>query len=133
MSNQSKVPADLRYTKDHEWARREGELVRIGITDYAQEHLGDVVMVELPKLGQTLTAHKTFGTVESPKSVSDLFAPISGEVREVNQALDASPEKINADCYGDGWICAVVPSDAAELEALMSPADYEAFLAGLEQ
>ena len=128
----SKVPTDLRYTKDHEWARQEGELVRIGITDYAQEHLGDVVMVELPKVGQEISAHKVFGTVESPKSVSDLFAPVSGAVREVNAALDSSPEKINADCYGEGWICAVAASDPQELETLMDAAAYEAFLASLD-
>lgn len=128
----SKVPTDLRYTKDHEWARKDGDTVRIGITDYAQEHLGDVVMVELPKVGQALTAHKAFGTVESPKSVSDLFAPISGTVSEVNDALDANPEKINADCYGDGWICAITPTDAAELDGLMDAAAYEAFLASLD-
>ena len=128
----SKVPSDLRYTKDHEWARNEGGAVRIGITDYAQEHLGDVVMVELPKVGQALTAHKAFGTVESPKSVSDLFAPISGVVAAVNDALDANPEKINADSYGDGWICVITPADAAELDGLMDAAAYEAFLASLD-
>jgi len=128
----SKVPNDLRYTKDHEWARKEGDAVRIGITDYAQEHLGDVVMVELPRVGQALTAHKAFGTVESPKSVSDLFAPISGTVSAVNDALDANPEKINADCYGDGWICAITPADPAEVDGLMDAAAYEAFLASLD-
>ena len=128
----SKVPSDLRYTKDHEWARNEGGAVRIGITDYAQEHLGDVVMVELPKVGQALTAHKAFGTVESPKSVSDLFAPISGKVTAVNDALDANPEKVNADCYGDGWICVITPADATELDGLMDAAAYEAFLASLD-
>lgn len=128
----SKVPADLRYTKDHEWAARAGSVVRVGITDYAQEHLGDVVMVELPKVGQTLTAHKAFGTVESPKSVSDLFAPISGRVAAVNDALDANPEKVNGDCYGDGWICEIEGADAAEFDQLMDAAAYEAFLATLD-
>ncbi len=128
----SKVPADLRYTKDHEWARKDGDVVRVGITDYAQEHLGDVVMVELPKVGQSLAAHKVFGTVESPKSVSDLFAPISGTISAVNDALDANPEKVNSDCYGDGWICAITPSDAGELDALMDADAYAALLASLD-
>lgn len=128
----SKVPTDLRYTKDHEWARKDGDAVYVGITDYAQEHLGDVVMVELPKVGQSLAAHKVFGTVESPKSVSDLFAPISGTVAAVNDALDAHPEKVNSDCYGEGWICAITASDAAELDGLMDAAAYTALLASLD-
>lgn len=128
----SKVPSDLRYTKDHEWARKDGDVVRVGITDYAQEHLGDVVMVELPKLGQSLAAHKVFGTVESPKSVSDLFAPLSGTVSAVNDALDANPEKVNSDCYGDGWVCALSGTDPAEFEALMDAEAYTAFLASLD-
>jgi len=128
----SKVPTDLRYTKDHEWARQEGKLVRVGITDYAQGHLGDIVMVDLPKVGQALTSHKPFGAVESPKSVSDLFAPVSGLVSAINEALEASPETINSDCYGEGWVCTVAPSDTAELDKLMDATAYTAYLAGLE-
>ncbi len=100
----SKIPTDLQYTKDHEWARVEDGVVTVGITDYAQSHLGDVVMVELPQVGASLQHGKAFGTVESPKSVSDLYAPISGTVAAVNNVLDANPEKVNADRYGDGWI-----------------------------
>ncbi len=128
----SKVPADLRYTKDHEWARKEGDVVRVGITDYAQEHLGDVVMVELPKVGLAISAHKVFGTVESPKSVSDLFAPITGSVTSANDGLDANPEKVNADCYGDGWICTIAPADPAEFDGLMDATAYEAYLSSLD-
>jgi glycine cleavage system H protein len=128
----SKIPAELKYTKDHEWARVEGNLVVVGITDYAQDHLGDVVMVELPKVGQAVSAHKAFGTVESPKSVSDLFAPVSGKVTRINGALDDTPEKVNQDCYGDGWICEIEVSDPAELGALLDATAYEAFLATLD-
>lgn len=128
----SKIPAELKYTKDHEWAKVDGNLVVVGITDYAQDHLGDVVMVELPKVGQAVTAHKAFGTVESPKSVSDLFAPVSGKVTRINGALDDNPEKVNQDCYGDGWICEIEVSDASELGALLDAAAYEAFLATLD-
>lgn len=128
----AKIPADLKYTKDHEWARVEGSRVVVGITDYAQDHLGDVVMVELPKVGQDVGAHKAFGTVESPKSVSDLFAPVSGKVAAVNGALDDHPEKVNEDCYGEGWICAIEVADPAELDALLDAAAYEAFLGTLD-
>lgn len=128
----SKIPQDLKYTKDHEWARVEGNLVTVGITDYAQDHLGDVVMVELPKVGQALTAHKPFGTVESPKSVSDLFAPVSGKVTRINGALDDNPEKVNQDCYGEGWVCTLEVSDTTELDGLLDASAYEAFLATLD-
>ncbi len=128
----SKVPADLKYTKDHEWARIAGNLVVVGITDYAQDHLGDVVMVELPKVGTSVTAHKAFGSVESPKSVSDLFAPVTGKVTRVNSALDDNPEKVNGDCYGDGWVCEIEASDTSELDALLDAAAYEAYLGTLD-
>src|SRR2546427_4849549 len=98
------IPADLRYTKEHEWAKREGDKVRVGITHFAQEQLGDVVFVELPKVGTKVTSHKTFGVVESVKAVSDLYAPISGEVLETNTALTKTPEVVNRDPYGQGWI-----------------------------
>src|SRR5207247_2767464 len=98
------VPADLRYTKEHEWAKLEGDRARIGITAFAQEQLGDVVFVELPKVGARVTAMQTFGVVESVKAVSDLFAPVSGEVVEVNSTLTKKPETVNADPYGDGWM-----------------------------
>ncbi len=127
------IPTDLKYTKDHEWARVEDGVVTVGITDYAQSHLGDVVMVELPQVGASLQHGKAFGTVESPKSVSDLYAPISGTVAAVNNVLDDNPEKVNADPYGDGWIVKIALGDAAELGQLLDAAAYEAHLAALDQ
>src|SRR5688500_1823086 len=103
----SEIPADLRYTREHEWAKREGNRVRVGITAYAQEQLGDVVFVELPKVGSTVTAHQTFGVVESVKAVSDLFAPVSGEVIEVNGELAQSPQTVNQEPYARGWMLLV--------------------------
>ena len=123
------IPADLRYTKEHEWAKREGDRVRIGITAYAQEQLGDVVFVELPKVGAKVTAHQTFGVVESVKAVSDLFAPVSGEIVEVKGDLPTAPQTVNQDPYGRGWMLVVKPSDAAEFDQLMTAQQYEAFLA----
>jgi glycine cleavage system H protein len=123
------VPAELKYTKEHEWAKREGERIRVGITEYAQEQLGDVVFVELPKVGAKVTAHKAFGVVESVKAVSDLFAPISGEVVEINAELPQKPETVNKDPYGKGWMIVVKPSSAAEWDQLLSAQQYEKFLA----
>src|SRR5438445_8091495 len=108
------VPSDLKYTREHEWAKREGDRVRVGITAFAQEQLGDVVFVELPKVGARVTALKTFGVVESVKAVSDLFAPVSGEVVEVNAELATKPETVNADPYGQGWMIVVKVADAKE-------------------
>jgi len=125
----SNVPADLRYTREHEWARQEGGRVRVGITAYAQEQLGDVVFVELPKVGAKVTAHQAFGVVESVKAVSDLFAPVSGEVVEVNAELGQKPETVNADPYGKGWMLVVAPSDANQWNALLTAAQYEEFVA----
>jgi glycine cleavage system H protein len=121
-------PNDRRYTKDHEWARPEGDLVVVGITQYAQESLGDIVFAELPKAGATLAAGQTFGVVESTKAVSDLFAPISGTVVESNDAVVSSPESVNADPHGAAWLVKVKPSNAAEFEALMTADQYAAFL-----
>jgi len=121
------VPADLRYTREHEWAKIEGDRARIGITDFAQEQLGDVVFVELPKVGARVSAMQTFGVVESVKAVSDLFAPLSGEVVEVNAELGKKPETVNVDPYGQGWMIAVRTADPKEVDALMSAADYEKF------
>jgi glycine cleavage system H protein len=126
----SKVPAELRYTKEHEWAKVEGDRVRIGITAFAQEQLGDVVFVELPKVGAKVSAMKTFGVVESVKAVSDLFAPVSGEVVDVNAELPKKPETVNSDPYGQGWMIVVKLANAKELEALLSAADYEKLIAG---
>jgi glycine cleavage system H protein len=123
------VPAELKYTTEHEWAKREGSLVRIGITHYAQEQLGDVVFVELPKVGARVTAHQSFGVVESVKAVSDLFAPVTGEVVEINDALPKKPEVVNQDPYGQGWMIAVKPSNPAEWDGLLSAQQYEQHLA----
>jgi len=123
------VPADLRYTKEHEWAKLEGDKARIGITAFAQEQLGDVVFVELPKMGTKVTAMKTFGVVESVKAVSDLYAPLSGEVVEINAELPKKPEVVNADPYGQGWMIVVKLANAKEWDSLMSAADYEKLVA----
>jgi glycine cleavage system H protein len=125
----SNVPADLRYTREHEWAKIEGDRARIGITAFAQEQLGDVVFVELPKVGARVTAMQGFGVVESVKAVSDLFAPLSGEVVEVNGELAKKPETVNTDPYGQGWMIVVRHADAKELDGLMSAADYEKLIA----
>ena len=125
----SNVPSELRYTREHEWARQEGGRVRVGITAYAQEQLGDVVFVELPKVGTKVAAHKTFGVVESVKAVSDLFAPMSGEVVEVNGDLPNTPQVVNEDPYGRGWMLVVAPSNAGEWEPLLTAQQYEQFLA----
>jgi glycine cleavage system H protein len=123
------VPADLRYTREHEWARQDGDRVRIGITHFAQDQLGDVVFVELPKVGGRVRAHQTFGVVESVKAVSDLFAPVSGEVVEANAELAQKPETVNQDPYGRGWMIVVAPTDAREWEQLLTAAQYEQFVA----
>lgn len=122
------TPKDLRYTKDHEWARA-GDTVTIGITDHAQETLGDIVYVELPKAGDDVTAGAPFGSVESVKAVSELFAPITGKVVAVNDHLNDAPELINAEPYGKGWLIRVEPSDPSELDALLDAAAYDDFVA----
>ena len=124
------VPADLRYTPDHEWARMEDSGVRVGITDYAQEALGDVVFVQLPEIGAEVAAGDTFSEVESTKSVSDIYAPVAGEVVEVNGGLADAPQNINDDPYGEGWICLIEPSDPAALDALLDADAYGALISG---
>jgi glycine cleavage system H protein len=126
----SKVPAELRYTKEHEWAKVEGDRARIGITAFAQEQLGDVVFVELPKVGAKVAVTKAFGVVESVKAVSDLFAPVTGEIVEANAELTKKPETVNTDPYGQGWMIVVKMADRKELDALMSAADYEKLIVG---
>jgi glycine cleavage system H protein len=123
------IPADLRYTKEHEWAKLEGDKARVGITAFAQEQLGDVVFVELPKVGAKVTAMKTFGVVESVKAVSDLFAPLSGEVVEANTELTKKPETVNSDPYGQGWMIVIKLGNPKEMDGLMSAADYEKLVA----
>lgn len=119
------VPEELQYTRSHEWVRTEGDTATIGITDHAQDELGDIVFVELPETGATFDAGNSFGTVESVKAVSDLYTPVGGEVVEVNEALSESPEKINEDPYGEGWIVKIQVSGEADL---LSASDYEQFL-----
>ena len=121
-------PTDRKYTKEHEWIQVNGNSATIGITDYAQESLGDIVFVEAPKVGAELTAGKTFGTVESVKAVSDLFAPASGTVTDVNADLATSPEKVNKDAHGS-WMVKMTLKNPGELDALLSSADYEKFVA----
>jgi glycine cleavage system H protein len=123
------IPADLRYTKEHEWVRLEGDVATVGITAHAADQLGDIVFVELPAVGTTLAQLATFGVVESVKAVSDLFAPVGGEVVEVNEALAAGPEVVNSDPYGAGWMLRVRVADPAEAEALLDPVAYEALVA----
>src|SRR4051794_26314284 len=116
-------PENLRYTKEHEWIRVDGETGAIGITDHAQEELGDIVYVDLPKIGAQLTQSATLGSVESVKAVSDIYSPVTGEVTEINTALADAPEKLNEDPYGDGWLVKVRLSDPKQVDALMSAAD----------
>jgi len=118
-------PEDLRYTAEHEWVRQSGDTVRIGITAFAQEALGDVVYVSLPAVGDTITAGDSCGEVESTKSVSDLYSPLAGEVTGVNEALDNSPELVNSDPYGEGWMYEMRVEDAAAVEALLDVAAYK--------
>ena len=122
------VPKELKYTREHEWAKQEGDRVRVGITDYAQEQLGDVVFVELPKVGAKVTAAKAFGVVESVKAVSDLFAPVSGEVVEANGELTKKPETVNQEPYGKGWMIVIKPSNKVEWDQLLTAQQYEDFL-----
>ncbi len=122
-------PKDLRYDKEHEWVKVDGEVAVLGISDFAQDQLGEVVYVDLPAVGDELVAGESFGEIESVKSVSELFSPISGEIVEVNEALGDAPETVNEDPYGDGWMVKVKMGDASELDALMSADEYEAFVA----
>jgi glycine cleavage system H protein len=124
------VPDDLRYSADHEWVRVDGDRVRIGITDYAQDALGDVVYVEVPEVGAQVTAKEKVSEVESTKSVSDIYAPVSGQIVEVNADLADAPERLNEDPYGEGWICAIAPSDETELDALLDAEAYRQLVDG---
>jgi glycine cleavage system H protein len=124
------VPDDLRYSSDHEWARLEDGLVRIGITDYAQDALGDVVFVQVPMVGTEVKAGERFSEVESTKSVSDIYAPITGTIVEVNTDLADEPQRMNEDPYGEGWICVLQPADVADLDSLLDAAAYQAIVDG---
>jgi glycine cleavage system H protein len=125
------VPQDCRYTKEHEWVRVEGDIVLVGITDYAQSALGDIVFVELPKVGVKLVAEQPFGSVEAVKAVSDLFSPVNGEVVEINAAIGDDPTVVNKSPHGDGWMIKTKVLDATQIDQLLSPADYEKLVAGL--
>lgn len=122
------IPANLKYTKDHEWVSIDGDVATVGITDFAQKELGDIVYVEVETLDQTLTKDEVFGTVEAVKTVSDLFLPLSGEIIEFNDSLESDPEKVNTDSYGDGWMVKVKFSDASEIETLLSSEDYKTLI-----
>ena len=123
------VPQDLRYTKDHEWVRLSGDSATVGITQFASEQLGDIVFVELPAVGASVTAQATFGVVESVKAVSDLFSPLSGTVTEINPALAGQPELVNSDPYGGGWMLKLTVADAGQLDELLDPAAYDSLIA----
>lgn len=119
------IPANLKYTKDHEWVAIEGDIATIGITDFAQKELGDIVYVEVETLDQTLDKDEVFGTVEAVKTVSDLFLPLSGEIIEFNEELESEPELVNSDAYGKGWMVKVKITNTSEIEGLMSDAEYK--------
>lgn len=123
--NTMNVPANLKYSNDHEWCRIEGDVAVVGITDFAQSQLGDIVFVDVPTVGETLAAGEVFGSIEAVKTVSDAFLPVGGEVIEFNAAVDADPSIVNKDAYGEGWLVKVRMFDPAEYDALLSPADYE--------
>ncbi len=122
------VPENLHYSKDHEWVRVEGDTATVGITDHAQHALGDVVYVELPKVGDSFAAHEAFGSVESVKAVSELFCPVAGEIVEVNESLQDDPEKVNTDPYGEAWMIKLRVKEAGEVDKLLSAIEYEDFL-----
>ena len=124
------IPSELKYTKDHEWIKVEGDIATIGITDFAQGELGDIVYVEVDTLDETLDAEEVFGTVEAVKTVSDLFLPLSGEIIEFNENLEDEPEKVNTDPYGEGWMIKLKISDASQVDELMSADDYKALISG---
>jgi len=122
------IPADLKYTKEHEWIRLEGEIATVGITDFAQKELGDIVYVEVDTLDQTLEKDEIFGTVEAVKTVSDLFLPLAGEIVEFNEDLETTPEAVNSDPYGKGWMIKVKVSDVADYDSLLSADDYKSLV-----
>ena len=124
------IPQELRYTKEHEWARLKGDVVYVGITDYAQGELGEIVFVDVDTEGDSLEAEEVFGSIEAVKTVSDLMLPIEGEILELNPELEESPELVNSDPYGKGWIVKVKPANAEDLDGLLSADDYKALIAG---
>ena len=128
----SNIPENLRYSKDHEWVSVDGDVATIGITDYAQSSLGDVVYVDFPRVGDKFESHEAFGSVESVKAVSEVFTPIAGEVTEINEGLNDTPEKVNGDPYGDGWFVKFKMSNPGEVDGLMSSEEYDEYLSSQE-
>ncbi len=128
--NELNLPEDVKYTKDHEWAKLEKDTVTIGINDYAQDQLGEIVFVELPEVGDAFSAEEEFGSVESVKAVSEMYMPISGEIVAINENLEDAPELVNEDCYQGGWIIKIKPSDPTEMDGLMDKAAYLEMLKG---
>ncbi len=124
------LPDDVRYTKDHEWAKQDGDIVTIGVNDYAQDQLGEIVFVELPEVGDSFSAGDEFGSVESVKAVSEIYIPISGEVVEINEGLEDAPELVNGDCYKGGWLIKVKPDDPSEMDNLLDKPAYLDMLKG---
>lgn len=124
------VPQELKYTKDHEWVRIEGDVATVGVTDFAQGELGDIVYVEVETVGETLEKEEVFGTVEAVKTVSDLFSPLSGEIIEFNESLEDTPEKVNSDPYGDGWMVKIRISDQDQISDLLSASEYKEIIGG---
>jgi glycine cleavage system H protein len=124
------IPQDVKYTSEHEWIRIDGDIAYVGITDYAQEQLGDIVFVDIPTVGESLEAGETFGTIEVVKTISDLFLPIAGEVLEQNEALEENPELVNKDPYGEGWIIKIKPVDATDTANLLDAEGYKALVNG---
>lgn len=124
------IPQELKYTKDHEWVKIEGDVATVGVTDFAQSELGDIVYVEVETLGDTLDREEVFGTVEAVKTVSDLFSPLSGEILEFNESLEDAPEKVNSDPYGEGWMVKIKISDENEISDLLSPEEYKEVIGG---
>lgn len=122
------IPAELKYTKDHEWVKIEGDVAIVGITEFAQSELGDIVYVEIETIGETLNQEEVFGSVEAVKTVSDLFMPLSGEILEFNDALEANPELVNSDPYGEGWMIKVKLSDSSQYDQLLDAATYEGLI-----
>lgn len=124
------IPQELKYTKDHEWVRIEGDIATVGVTDFAQGELGDIVYVEVETVGETLDREEVFGTVEAVKTVSDLFSPLSGEILEFNESLESTPEKVNSDPYGEGWMVKIKISNEDEVSELLSADDYKDVIGG---
>jgi glycine cleavage system H protein len=122
------IPAELKYTKDHEWVKIEGDVAIVGITEFAQSELGDIVYVEIETIGETLNQEEVFGSVEAVKTVSDLFMPVSGEILEFNEALEGNPELVNSDPYGEGWMIKIKLSDASQYDELLDAASYEGLI-----